>query len=149
MNSPNTSIKLEYDVIENDFSRAGEASSNIKKVLTKLGIDSQTIRRVAIVTYEAEMNIVIHSHGGKITAIISPEKIKITAKDKGPGIENIELAMQQGYSTAPNSVRELGFGAGMGLPNMKKWSDKFEIKSSHTDGTEVIMYIYLSNKHKK
>lgn len=144
MNNGKTSIKLEYEVIKNDFDRAGEASSNIKKVLTKLGINSKAIRKVAIVTYEAEMNIVIHSHGGKIIAMISPKEIEIIAEDIGPGIEDIELAMQQGYSTAPNRVRELGFGAGMGLPNMKKWSDEFKIESS-PNGTKVIMKIYLNS----
>lgn len=143
MTAENKSIKLEYQIIENDFARAGEASSNIKKILTQLGIDSKLIRRVAIVTYEAEMNIVIHSYGGKITAIISPQKISIIAEDKGPGIKDTELAMKEGYSTATSKVRELGFGAGMGLPNMKRSSDEFELVSSEGKSTKVTMSIGL------
>ncbi|SHJ81853.1 ATP-binding protein [Paramaledivibacter caminithermalis] len=137
-------IKLEYEVIKEDFGRAGEASSDIKKVLRKLGIDSAIIRRVAIATYEAEINIVIHSEGGKITVYIKPDKIEIIAKDKGPGIKDINLAMQKGFSTASNKVRELGFGAGMGLPNMKKSSDEFDIESKVGIGTTLKMIIYFN-----
>lgn len=139
----NAGIKLEYSILKDDFSRAGEASSNIKKVLRQLGIDSSIIRRAAIATYEAEINIVIHSEGGKIIVYIMPDKIEIIAKDKGPGIEDIELAMQEGFSTASNKVRELGFGAGMGLPNMKKSSDEFVIESKKGESTIVKMIIYL------
>ncbi|KXG77080.1 ATP-binding protein [Thermotalea metallivorans] len=138
------SLKLEYEVLKDDFARAGEASSNIKKVLRQLGIDAQIIRRVAIATYEAEINIVIHSEGGKITLYIYPDCIQIIAKDAGPGIENIELAMKEGYSTASHKVRELGFGAGMGLPNMKKCSDEFYIDSKKGDSTTVTMVIYMN-----
>ncbi|RKD27992.1 Anti-sigma regulatory factor (Ser/Thr protein kinase) [Caminicella sporogenes DSM 14501] len=136
-------IKLEYNILKDDFSRAGEASSSIKKVLRQLGIDSNIIRRVAIATYEAEINIVIHSEGGNIIVYIMPDRIEIIAKDNGPGIENIELAMQEGFSTASNRVRELGFGAGMGLPNMKKSSDEFVIESKLGHGTTVKMTMYL------
>jgi len=139
------SIKLEYDIIQNDFTRAGEASSNIKKVMTHLGIDSKIARRVSIVTYEAEMNLVIHSNGGKIIATISPDEIEISTFDTGPGIEDVDLAMREGYSTASNSVRELGFGAGMGLPNMKKCSDFFRITSSKGKGTQVFMKIVIKH----
>lgn len=135
----NNSIKLEYEILKDDFSIAGKASSNIKKVLRQLGIDSGVIRRTAIATYEAEINIVIHSEGGHITVEISPEMIEIVAKDYGPGIENVELAMQEGYSTASNKVRELGFGAGMGLPNMKRSSDEFSIESEKGKCTIVKM----------
>ncbi|QEK12321.1 anti-sigma regulatory factor [Crassaminicella thermophila] len=138
------SIKLEYEVIKDDFSRAGEASSNIKKVLRQLGIDSKIIKKAAIVTYEAEMNIVIHSAGGKITVFISPDSIQIIAKDKGPGIKNIDRAMEEGYSTASNRVRELGFGAGMGLPNMKRYSDEFYIQSKEGESTILKMKIYIN-----
>ncbi len=138
------SLKLEFEVIKDDFSRAGEASSNIKKVLRQIGIDAQIIRRVAIATYEAEINIVIHSEGGKITLYIYPEFIKIIAKDRGPGIESIELAMKEGYSTASNKVRELGFGAGLGLPNMKRCSDKFSIESERGKSTIVTMIINMN-----
>lgn len=136
-------IKLEYEILENDFSRAGEASSNMKKMLTHLGINSKIIRKAAIVTYEAEMNIVIHSKGGKIFVTVSPECIEVLAKDKGPGIKDLDLAMQEGYSTAPNDIRELGFGAGMGLPNMKKFCDDFQILSSEENETCVNMKICL------
>ncbi|MBB6214916.1 anti-sigma regulatory factor (Ser/Thr protein kinase) [Anaerosolibacter carboniphilus] len=142
--APGESLKLEFEVAKEDFARAGEASSNIKKVLRQLGIDAQIIRKVAIATYEAEINIVIHSDGGEITLYIYPEFIKIIAKDKGPGIENIELAMKEGYSTASNKVRELGFGAGMGLPNMKRCSDKFSIESERGKSTIVTMIINMN-----
>ncbi|MFT9493603.1 ATP-binding protein [Anaerosolibacter sp.] len=138
------SLKLEFEVAKEDFSRAGEASSNIKKVLRQLGIDAQIIRRVAIATYEAEINIVIHSEGGKITLYIYPEFIQITAADKGPGIESIELAMKEGFSTASNRVRELGFGAGMGLPNMKRCCDTFTIESERGKSTVVTMLINMN-----
>ncbi|MTI48557.1 MAG: anti-sigma regulatory factor [Firmicutes bacterium] len=136
-------LNLEYEVLRNDFTKAGEASSNIKKILTQLGINSSIIRRIAIATYEAEMNIAIHSLGGCITVNVTPKEINIVALDNGPGIEDIELAMQEGYSTAPNSVRELGFGAGMGLSNMKRCSDEFKITSQKGKNTRVNMIIYI------
>ncbi|MCG8538919.1 MAG: anti-sigma regulatory factor [Clostridia bacterium] len=142
-NEKNTGIKLEYEILKDDFARAGEASSGIKKVLRQLGIDSSAIRKTAIATYEAEINIVIHSEGGKILVYIKPDKIEIIAKDNGPGIKDIDLAMQKGFSTASNRVRELGFGAGMGLPNMKKSSDEFYIESEMGKGTTVKMIITL------
>lgn len=120
---------------------AGQASSNIKKILQKLGIDSSIIRRVAIATYEAEMNIVIHSEGGSITIHIYPFYIEIVALDNGPGIENIELAMQEGYSTASDRIREMGFGAGMGLPNIRKCSDYFNIETQKNKYTKLICKI--------
>ncbi len=136
-------IKLEYPVIKYDFTRVGEASSSIKKTLRQLGIDSNIIRRIAIVTYEAEINIVIHSEGGNITILISPKEIQVIAQDQGPGIENIDRAMQEGYSTASNEVRKLGFGAGMGLPNMKRCSDEFYIQSGKGKPTTLKMIIYM------
>lgn len=143
-NTVNESIvKLEYSIECDDFVRAGEASSSIKTVLRQLGINSALIRRVAIATYEAEINIVIHSKGGKITATISPDKLEIEAKDIGPGIEDIDQAMQKGFSTASNKVRELGFGAGMGLPNIKRSCDEFHIESSVGEGTRVQMTFVL------
>lgn len=145
MNESNHKINLEYTIKQNDFVSAGEASSNVKKVLNQLGIDSRLIRRVAIATYEAEMNIVIHSYGGKIIVTISPEEVEVIAHDNGPGIDNIDLAMQEGYSTASNQVRELGFGAGMGLPNMKRCSDDFKITSKPNKETIVSMKIYIRN----
>ncbi len=145
MDENNNKIALEYEIMQNDFKSAGEASSNVKKVLNQLGIDSKIVRRVAIATYEAEMNIVIHSLGGRIIVSISSDKIEIKAHDKGPGIKDINLAMQEGYSTASNKVRELGFGAGMGIPNMKKCSDDFNIASSENKETIVSMKIYIKN----
>ncbi|KGG81196.1 ATP-binding protein [Caloranaerobacter azorensis] len=137
-------IKLEYEILQNDFTRAGEASSNIKKILKQLGIEAKIVRKVAIATYEAEMNIVIHSYGGMIKVIITEQYVDIYAIDKGPGIKDIELAMKEGYSTAPNHIRELGFGAGMGLPNMKRCSDEFNIESIPNEKTEVYMRIYIN-----
>ena len=138
------SMKLEFTVVKHDFSSAGEASSSIKKILRQLGVNSQTIRRVAIVTYEAEMNIAIHSEGGILTVLICPAQIQITAEDKGPGIEDVDLAMQEGYSTASNRVRELGFGAGMGLPNIKRYCDEFAISSQRGEPTILNMLIFTN-----
>jgi len=136
-------IKYVYEVEKDDFVRAGEASSNIKKILRQLGIDSGVIRKISIATYEAEMNIVIHSLGGQIILEVTPGFIKVIACDRGPGIADLELAMQEGYSTATDKVREMGFGAGMGLPNMKKCSDRFYMKSTIGKGTEIIMEVDL------
>lgn len=136
-------IKLVYEIEKQDFVKAGQASSDIKKVLKQLGVASEITRKVAISTYEAEMNIVIHSLGGYIEVIIDEVSIRIIAKDRGPGIKNIELAMQEGYTTATDKVRALGFGAGMGLPNIKRCSDEFNIKSILDRYTELDVLIYL------
>lgn len=136
-------IKYVFAVEKDDFVRAGEASSNIKKILRQLGIDSGVIRNISIATYEAEMNIVIHSLGGHIELEITPGFIKITASDRGPGIADVKLAMQEGYSTATDKIREMGFGAGMGLPNMKKCSDRFCMSSSSGKGTVISMEVDL------
>ncbi|QUH26043.1 ATP-binding protein [Serpentinicella alkaliphila] len=138
-----TVIKLVYEVEKQDFVKAGQASSDIKKKLKQLGVPSETTRKVAISTYEAEMNIVIHSQGGYIEVNIEEQAISIKAKDRGPGIKNIELAMQEGYTTATDKVRELGFGAGMGLPNIKSCSDEFKIKSVLGKYTELDVQIYF------
>lgn len=144
MDNKDNVMNLEYEVMRYDFSKAGEASSNVKKILTQLGISSGIIRRVAIATYEAEMNIAIHSLGGKIIVTVTESEINVSAIDYGPGIENIELAMEEGFSTAPNNIRELGFGAGMGLPNMKRCADVFDISSTKDKGTKVNMRILLN-----
>ncbi len=136
-------MQLEYDISAEDFSSAGEASSNIKKVLRQLGTDNALIRRVAICTYEAEINIAIHSLGGQISVNVCSDRIEIVAKDSGPGIADLELAMKSGYSTASSAVRELGFGAGMGLPNMKKCSDVFHIESQVNEYTCVKMTLNM------
>ncbi len=141
--SESVGMKLDYDVSADDFASAGKASSSIKKVLKQLGIDNGITRRVAIATYEAEINIAIHSHGGKIEVEIYTDKVRITARDVGPGIENLELAMKKGFSTATSEIRELGFGAGMGLPNMKKCSDDFSIESEVGKFTCVTMTMNL------
>lgn len=113
-------IILKYPISGEDFTRAGEASSDVKRKLKQMGGNPEAIRKVAIAMYEGEINMVIHADGGEITVEITPEKIDMILDDKGPGIKDVELAMQAGYSTAPDEIRSLGFGAGMGLPNMKK-----------------------------
>ena len=136
-------IRLEYDVDGNNFSSAGNASESVKRTLKQLGVDAASVRRVAIAMYEGEINMVIHAHGGKAIAEIYPDHIDITLKDSGPGIADIELAMKAGYSTASENIRSLGFGAGMGLPNMKKYSDEMRIDSTVGVGTTVFLRINL------
>ncbi len=139
---PNT-ITMSYEVPAGDFTRAGEASSSLKGSLKKMDVDPDIIRRVAIAMYEGEINMVIHANGGKIDVIISPKEIEMILTDEGPGIEDIELAMQAGYSTAPDNIRSLGFGAGMGLPNMKKYTDEMVIESQVGVGTTVRMKVKI------
>lgn len=136
-------MKLHYDVLEGEFVRAGEASSSLKKVLKQLGIPSGIIRKIAIAMYEAEINMVIHANGGGIDVEIKPELVSIILADSGPGIPDIDLAMQEGYSTASPQARDLGFGAGMGLPNMKKNSDFFHVTSEVGKGTTVEITVNL------
>lgn len=140
----NDTIVMSYDVPADDFTRAGEASSNVKSKLKKMGVDPEIVRKVAIAMYEGEINMVIHASGGKIEVTVSPEEIDMVLKDQGPGIENIELAMQAGYSTAPDNIRNLGFGAGMGLPNMKKYTDEMKIDSVIGVGTTVTMKVKMN-----
>lgn len=132
-----------YNVSGDDFTRAGEASSSIKNKLKMLGVDSAAIRKVAIAMYEGEINMVIHANGGTITVTISDEDITMVLADVGPGIKDISKALKEGYSTAPEEVRALGFGAGMGLPNMKKSSDEFNIETELGVGTTVTMKVYI------
>lgn len=134
-------IKLHYDVDGQDFTLAGATSANVKKRLRQLGLPPEVIRRVAIAMYEAEINMVIHADGGYIDVEITPEKIHIVFADKGPGIPDIEKAMQEGYSTASNEIRELGFGAGMGLPNIKSNSDSMKIDTVIGEGTTIDLVI--------
>ncbi|HKM32133.1 MAG TPA: ATP-binding protein [Oscillospiraceae bacterium] len=138
-----SNVSLKYTVLGDDFTRAGEASSDIKRKLKQAGFNPETVRKVAISVYEGEINMVIHAHGGEIAVDITPEKIKLVLSDTGPGIPNIELAMMEGYSTAPDNVRNLGFGAGMGLSNMKKYTDEMDIQSTVGVGTTVTMTIYV------
>jgi anti-sigma regulatory factor (Ser/Thr protein kinase) len=135
-------IEGSFQLVGGNFTSAGEASIDLKQRLTELGLKDDIVRRIAIVTFEAEMNVIIYAAAGWLRYAITPEQIKITVEDMGPGIEDIELAMQDGYSTAPEWVREMGWGAGMGLPNMKKNSDIFKIDSVVGEGTTVEMVIY-------
>jgi len=136
-----TTINLHYDVPDGDFTRAGEASSDLKSKLKQMGISPDAIRKVAIALYEAEINMVIHANGGYIDVEISEAGLKIVLKDSGPGINDIVQATQAGYSTALEQIRILGFGAGMGLPNMIKNTDDIIIDSIVGVGTTITMYI--------
>lgn len=134
-------IRFSFDVDGDDFSSAGEASVQVKKHLRQLGFSPDVIRRVAIAMYEGEINMVIHANGGTAEVEISPEEITIVLSDNGPGIPDVELAMQEGYSTARDNIRSLGFGAGMGLPNMKKYTDSMEIETEVGKGTIITMKV--------
>ena len=128
-----------YDVRAGEFQTAGDASANIKRKLKQVGIDSTVLRRIAVASYEAELNLIIHSHGGKLTLEMTPDSIVLTSADIGPGIADISKAMQEGFSTASEEARDLGFGAGMGLPNMKRNADGFSIESEVGVGTTIQM----------
>jgi CBS domain-containing protein len=131
-----------YRVAARDFNRAGEASSGLRKTLSRLGIHPAILRRVGVATYEAEMNVVIFTDGGDIVAEVRPDRIRIEVKDKGPGIADIAQAMQPGFSTAPRWVQEMGFGAGMGLPNIQACSDNMKLESKIDVGTHLEIIIY-------
>lgn len=137
------SLRFEYHVSGDDFTRAGEASSDIKNKLKQMDVVPTAVRKMAIAMYEGEINMVIHGGGGEIIVEIFPDRIVMDLIDHGPGIADIPLAMQEGYSTAPDQIRSLGFGAGMGLPNMKKYSDEMEITSVIGEGTTVHMVVYF------
>ena len=128
-----------YHVEADDFTRAGEASADIKKKLKQLGVPSTVLRRVAVASYEVELNLVIHSDGGTLTLTVDPAGIHLRSEDVGPGIPDVEQAMREGYSTANEEARSLGFGAGMGLPNMKRNADSFFIQSQAGAGTTIDM----------
>lgn len=132
-----------FAVSGDDFSRAGNASSEMKKILQRLGIPPEVIKRTAVAMYEAEINMVVHAGGGVADIEIDPGQITIVMSDQGPGIADLELAMQDGYSTAPEAIRELGFGAGMGLTNMKRNSDEMVIDTTVGKGTTVTMKILI------
>jgi serine/threonine-protein kinase RsbT len=136
--------KKTFSIKGGDFDTAGEVSTQIKAILKSIGINSNIIRRVAIATFEAEMNVVIHAENGKLDFCLTPQKITITVNDKGKGIEDIDLAMKEGYSTAPDEMREMGFGAGMGLPNIKRNSDEFKLESEVGVGTILRIAIHLN-----
>jgi len=143
LDSDGTSVGLRYFVQGANFQRAGEASSKMKQNFRKLGIPPDAARRITIASYEAEMNIVIFTEGGELSASIEPTKVTVTAVDHGPGIHDVELAMRPGYSTAPDWVRELGFGAGMGLPNIKNCSDEMKLESKVGEGTNLQFAVFI------
>lgn len=137
-------VCMEYRIEGNNFMAAGTASNNIKNTLKMLGIQSDVCRRAAVIAYEAEINLVIHANGGILKAVISEDKLEISAEDEGPGIPDIEQAMTEGYTTASNQAREMGFGAGMGLPNIKRNSDLFEIESTPGVGTVLRSTLFFN-----
>jgi CBS domain-containing protein/anti-sigma regulatory factor (Ser/Thr protein kinase) len=141
-----TALVFGYYVIGKDFNAAGKASSSLKTTLNRLGIPPPVIRRVAVATYEAEMNLVIYTAGGEVVAEVRPDRVRIEIIDNGPGIPDIELAMQAGYSTAPEWVREMGFGAGMGLVNIKSCSDVMRLDSEVDVGTHLEIIIYIDKE---
>ena len=134
-------ISFHFDIDGGNFTSAGEASVRIKKLLRDMGFPSEVIRRVSVAMYEGEINMVIHANGGTADVNVTPNNIERVLADKGPGIKNIELAMQEGYSTAPDNIRSLGFGAGMGLPNMKRYTDEMRIESEVGQGTTIYMTV--------
>ena len=137
-------VVFTFDVDGDDFTSAGQASMQVKKNLRQLGINPDIIRRVSIAMYEGEINMVIHARGGVATVSVSEEHVEIILKDEGPGISDIEQAMQEGFSTAPDNIRTLGFGAGMGLPNMKRYTDFMNIESEVGIGTTITMRVNLA-----
>ncbi len=137
-------MKLHYEVSGDDFTRAGEASGAVKATLKRLGFPPEVIRRVAIAMYEGEINMVIHADGGDVDVDIEPDLITMVLADRGPGIPDIEKAMQEGFSTAPETVRNLGFGAGMGLPNIKKYTDSLDIATEIGKGTTITMTVRVT-----
>ena len=137
-------LTFHFDVNGEDFTSAGQASVRFKKNMRELGVDPEIIRRASIAMYEGEINMVIHARGGVADVEVSEDAIKIVLKDQGPGIPDIKKAMQEGYSTAPDNIRSLGFGAGMGLPNMKRYTDEMQIESTVGVGTTVTMKINLN-----
>jgi serine/threonine-protein kinase RsbT len=136
-------LHFSYTIDGADFTSAGQASVDVKKNLRLLGLPPETVRRVAISMYEGEINMVIHAGGGTANITVDEKAITILLEDHGPGIADIELAMKEGYSTAPDNIRSLGFGAGMGLPNMKRYTDEMKIESEVGKGTRITMKVYI------
>lgn len=141
----NNSISLHFVIKADDFALAGEASSGVKKMLSQLGTNPAIVKKAAVSMYEAEINAVIHAGGGKADIEITRDKVVIVISDSGPGIPDLELAMQEGYSTANDNIREMGFGAGMGLPNMKRYADRLEIRTEVGKGTSVRIEVFINN----
>ena len=140
----NEAVRFHYLVDGEDFSSAGQASVQVKKNLRKLGIPPEVIRKISIAMYEGEINMVIHADGGEADVLVYEDRIVMILTDRGPGIADVEKAMQEGYSTAPDNVRSLGFGAGMGLPNMKRYTDDMQIESVVGEGTTITMTVLLA-----
>ena len=138
-----TVFEQAFPVQGGDFANAGEASCKVKDILKEIGVGPEIIRRVAIAAYEAEMNVVMYASKGEVRVSISPKTVDLVIEDEGQGIENIDLAMQEGYSTATEEMREMGFGAGMGLPNMKKNGDEFNITSTVGEGTRISIRFHM------
>jgi len=142
-------LSHQFEITGGDFSSAGKTSTSIKEILQEIGIDPSIIVRAAIASYEAEMNVVMYAQRGVVTLNITPKKLHLKLEDEGPGIENIDMAMEEGFSTATDEMREMGFGAGMGLPNIKKNADKFEITSIPGKGTSLDIIICLDKTEEK
>jgi anti-sigma regulatory factor (Ser/Thr protein kinase) len=147
--SEENELSQRFEIRGGDFSNAGKTSTSIKEILQEIGIDSSIIIRASIASYEAEMNVVMYAHRGVLTLNITPEKLHLKLEDEGPGIEDLDKAMQEGFSTATDKMREMGFGAGMGLPNIKRNADKFEISSTSGKGTSLDIIFYLNQTEKK
>jgi serine/threonine-protein kinase RsbT len=135
-----------YTVTARDYTTAGDASATIKRKLKQLGVDSAVLRRIAVACYEAELNLIIHSDGGTLGLTMTPTEIRLESADAGPGIPDVEQALKEGFSTAGEEARNLGFGAGMGLPNMKRNADEFSIESAMGQGTRIRMLFRLTNE---
>ena len=134
-------LRFHYDVDGGNFTSAGQASVQVKNNLSQLGLDPAVIRRVSIAMYEGEINMVIHADGGTADVYVEPDKITIVLEDHGPGIPDVELAMKEGYSTSTEEIRTMGFGAGMGLPNMKRYTESLEIETEVGVGTKLTMVV--------
>lgn len=146
MNKEILPIVEEFEVKANDYQRAGEASASVKRTLRQMNLSSSMLRRVSVASYEAELNLVIHSLGGKLSLKINDGEITLISEDVGPGIPNVKDAMRSGFSTATDEARDMGFGAGMGLPNMQKNASQFELTSDEGRGTRVVMHFYLTDE---
>jgi serine/threonine-protein kinase RsbT len=142
-------LSQHFEIIGRDFSNAGKISTSIKEILQEIGIDHSIIIRASIALYEAEMNVVMYAYRGTLTLNITPEKLHFKIEDEGPGIKDIDLAMKEGFSTATDEMREMGFGAGMGLPNIKRNTDRFKINSNPGKGTTLDMIFCLNKTEKK
>lgn len=138
-----TALKFHFKVDGDNFTSAGQASVQVKKNLRQLGLSPEIIRRVSIAMYEGEINMVIHAGGGEADVVVSEKYVEMILVDHGPGIANIDQAMQEGFSTAPDNIRSLGFGAGMGLPNMKRYTDFMQIESTPGVGTKITMRVNI------